>query len=294
MCCCNRYDVDSLSNVLAHYAIGGDMDSRHAESLLESLGGTTRRTALHGLGAGSLAGLRGMGGAHAAPAPSTFASWMQRLATAPASQSGTPMATAWRLSGDAMEACRCAVTCPCNFGSDPTDIPCGAIIGWHIADGEYGDIALNDLNLVAYLQIPGNAFQGNWALGYYFDERANPKQAEALGAIFSGKAGGWPAVLSALIATSFPPRQVPITFELADDNVRVTVPGYLEVATERVPNPLPGAPPLDLQVSNLAVPFYTGTVAVRRSTTLTLTDPNLSFRYPGRSSLIGAFDYRGP
>ena len=55
-----------------------------------------------------------------------------------------------------------------------------------------------------------------------------------------------------------------------------------------MPSPLPGAPPLDLKVSNLAAPFYTGTVDVRRSTTLKLTDPNLSFEYPGRFSLASS------
>jgi hypothetical protein len=212
-----------------------------------------------------------------------------------AAQSGTPgAASSWRLSGNAMEACRCAVTCPCNFGSDPTEVPCGSIIAWHIADGHYGDTQLQDLNLVAYLEIPGNAFQGGWTMGVYLDERADPQQAEALGAIFSGQAGGWPAVLSALIAKPLPPKQVPIEIEFVDDNGRIFIPDLLEVATERVPNPLPGAPPLDLKVSNLAVPFYTGTVDVRRSTTLKLTDPDLSFEYPGRSSLIGEFEYSGP
>jgi hypothetical protein len=54
------------------------------------------------------------------------------------------------------------------------------------------------------------------------------------------------------------------------------------------------ATPLALKISNLTVPFYTGTVDVRRSTVLKLTDPNLSFEYPGRSSLIGKFEYSGP
>jgi hypothetical protein len=245
---------------------------------------TTRRTALRGLTAGGLAaGLLGAVG---------------RRGDTPvirAAQEGTPSAVpSWRLAGTAMEACRCAVTCPCNFGSDPTEVPCGAIIGWNFQDGQYGDTPLNDLNAVAYLEMPGNAFQGGWTLGFYFDERAKPEQVDALGAIFSGQAGGWPAVLSALIAKPLPPKQVPIEIAFADDNVRVSVPDLLEVATERVPNPLPGAPPLDLKVGNLAVPFYTGTVDVRRSTTLKLTDPNLSFEYPGRSSLIGSFEYSGP
>jgi hypothetical protein len=243
---------------------------------------TSRRTAIRSLTAGSLAaGLLGAIG-------------LRSVMAAPATQESTPSAATWRLSGGAMEACRCAVSCPCNFGSDPTEVPCGAIIAWHIQDGQYGETQLRDLNVVAYLEIPGNAFAGGWTLGFYFDERADPEQMDALSAIFSGQAGGWPAVLGPLVATPLPPKQVPIAIEFVDENVRVSVPDLLEVATERVPNPLPGAPPLDLKVSNLAVPFYTGTADVRRSTTLKLSDPDLSFEYPGRSSLIGRFEYSGP
>ena len=214
-----------------------------------------------------------------------------------ASQQGATSPVSWRLAGTAMEACNCTVTCPCNFGSDPSVIPCTVVFAWHFTDGQYGDTPLQDLNLIAYVQMPGNAFEGNWTMGVYLDERADAKQTEALGTIFSGQAGGWPAVVSALIARPLPPKQVPITFEMADDNVRVSVPDLLEVATERVPNPLPGGAPLDLKVGNLVVPFYTGTTGiadVRRSTTLKLSDPNLSFESPGRSSLIGTFEYRGP
>jgi hypothetical protein len=248
-------------------------------SVTHTLSRTTRRRLTAGGLAVGLLGAVGLRGSTAA------------LAAQEATPSGAP---SWRLTGNAMEACRCAVTCPCNFGSDPTEIPCGAILAWHIDDGQFGDTQLQDLNLVAYFQIPGNAFEGGWTLGVYLDERADADQAEALGAIFSGQAGGWPAILSALIATPLPAKQVPITIDMADDNVHVSVPGLLEVATKRVPNPLPGGPPLDLKVGNLAVPFYTGTVDVRRSTTLKLTDPNLRFEYSGRSSLIGAFEYSGP
>jgi hypothetical protein len=261
------------------------MDLHHFHSRpISSVTRTTRRTALRGLTAGGLAaGLLGAVGLR------------ENTPATRAAQEGTPSAApSWRLTGSAMEACRCAVTCPCNFGSDPTEVPCQAIIAWHIEDGQYGETQLQDLNLVVYFEVPGNAFEGGWTLGVYLDDRADADQAEALGAIFSGQAGGWPAVLSALIATPLPAKQVPITIEMADDNVRVSVPQLLEVATERVPNPLPGGPPLDLKVGNLAVPFYTGEVDVRRSTTLKLTDPNLSFEYSGRSSLIGSFEYSGP
>lgn len=201
--------------------------------------------------------------------------------------------TSWRMRGDVMEACSCATTCPCNFGSDPTQVPCEAVIGWRIQDGQHGDTRLDGLNVVGYLRIPGNVFQGDWTMGVYLDQRATPQQVEALGAIFSGQAGGWFAAVSGLITHPLPPKQVPIEFETVNGERRIRVPGLLELGTEQVPNPM-GGQPLDPQVSGLAVPFYTGPASVRRSSALKLTDPNLSFEYSERSSLIGQFDYRGP
>ncbi len=273
------------------------MDPHILSSLSPSLTSrTTRRTTLAGLGGCGLAvgllGALGLRGAALAESSverdSGDAAFSSPL---PAAQDAVP---SWRLAGDAMEACRCAVTCPCNFTSDPTEIPCNSIIGWHINEGQYGDIALDDLNLIAFLQIPSNAFAGGWTLGYYIDERATPPQVEALGAIFGGQAGGWPAVLGGLVANPIAPKQAPISYELADGEVRVAIPGVLEIGTEHVPHPMPGLPPLDLKVSNLAVPFYTGTADVRRSTILKFTDPDLSFDYLGRSALIGTFEYEGP
>ena len=202
--------------------------------------------------------------------------------------------TLWRMRGDVMEACSCATTCPCNFGSDPTPLPCEVVIGWRIQDGNYGNTRLDGLSVVLYGRIPGNVFQGNWTVGVYLDQRASQPQAQALGDIFAGNAGGWPAMLSSLIGNLLPPKQVPIQFQTVDGEHNITIPGLLEVGSERVPNPLPGQPPLDPKVSDLAVPFYTGSVNVRRSRTLRLSDPGMSFQYTGRSSLVGQFDYSGP
>ena len=202
--------------------------------------------------------------------------------------------TSWRMRGDVMEACSCATTCPCNFGSDPTPLPCEVVIGWRIQDGNYGNTRLDGLSVVLYGRIPGNVFQGNWTVGVYLDQRASQPQAQALGDIFAGNAGGWPAMLSSLIGNLLPPKQVPIQFQTVDGEHNITIPGLLEVGSERVPNPLPGQPPLDTKVSDLAVPFYTGSVNVRRSRTLRLSDPGMSFQYTGRSSLVGQFDYSGP
>ena len=203
-------------------------------------------------------------------------------------------AASWRIQGDILEACSCEYTCPCNFGNDPTQLPCHAILGFRIQEGNHGNIRLDGLNYVLYALIPGNAFEGNWTLGVYLDQRANQEQAGALGTIISGQAGGWFADFGALIGTALPPKQVPINFETVDGEHRITVPGLLEAGSAKIPNPMAEPPFLDSKVSDLAVPFYTEPANVRRSSILKLTDPDLSFEYSGRSSLISHFDYSGP
>ena len=71
------------------------------------------------------------------------------------------MSSAWNMRGEVMEACSCDTTCPCNFGSNPTRLPCDAVLGWHIQEGTYGDTRLDDLNLVLFLRIPGYIFDGD-------------------------------------------------------------------------------------------------------------------------------------
>ena len=203
-------------------------------------------------------------------------------------------AESWRMRGDVMEVCSCNVTCPCNFGGDPTLGHCEAVFGFRIQDGNYGATQLDGRNFVLYLRIPGKVFDGGWTLGAYFDQQANPEQMEALGAIVSGQAGGVFAALGGLIQTALPPKQVPIKFETVNGEHRITVPGLLDVGTERVPNPMAGQPPMDTKATGLAIPFYTGPANIRRSSAFSLTDPNLSFEHPGRSSLTGQFDFSGP
>ena len=204
-------------------------------------------------------------------------------------------AESWRMQGEVMEACSCNITCPCNFGGDPTQVPCEAVFGFRIREGNYGNTRLDNLNFVLYISIPGKLFDGGWTLGAYLDQRANQAQMEALGTILTGQAGGWFGAISGLIATSLPAKQVPIDFQTQDGEHRITVPGLLDVGTERIPNPMPGEPPMDTKVDGLTVPFYNdGPASVRRSSAFSLTDPTLSFEHPGLSALSGRFDYTGP
>ena len=70
---------------------------------------------------------------------------------------------------------------------------------FHIESGSYDGIALDGLNVALAIQTPGPMADGNWSVAAYIDERADDKQTEALGAIFTGAAGGPMAVFAPLI-----------------------------------------------------------------------------------------------
>jgi hypothetical protein len=136
--------------------------------------------------------------------------------------------------------------------------------------------------------------EGNWTLGAYLDQRANQQQMQALGSILTGQAGGLFAALGGLIGKALPPKQVPISFETTNGEHRVTVPGLIEAGSERIPNPMPGQPPLDTKATGLMVPIFAGSSNIRRNSAVKVTDSNLPFEFSGRSSVTGQFDLKGP
>jgi hypothetical protein len=61
---------------------------------------------------------------------------------------------------------------------------------FHIDRGSYDGIAPDELNVALAIHTPGPMAEGNWSVAANIDERANDKETEALGAIFTGAAGG--------------------------------------------------------------------------------------------------------
>jgi hypothetical protein len=131
----------------------------------------------------------------------------------------------WRVTGDWFDACSCNIPCPCSFAQPPTDNPCVSVTAYHITSGNYGKVRLDDLTYVALLEFEGDIWAGEaspiiWA--YYVDERADEHQREALDAIWTGRAGGWPAKLGEILGDlgvreSRGAAYVPIKFAVADD-----------------------------------------------------------------------------
>lgn len=133
------------------------------------------------------------------------------------------MSTKWSMKGEYLESCNCTGACPCVYLAAPTEGNCTALVGWHIESGEFGDTALDGLNIVVALNSPGPMAEGNWKVVLYLDQRADERQREALGTIFGGQAGGHPAVLASLIGEVLGVEPMPIRFEIEKGKRQLTL-----------------------------------------------------------------------
>jgi hypothetical protein len=81
--------------------------------------------------------------------------------------------------------------CPCEFAQTPTYCDCDGVLGYHIKKGNYGDTTLDGLNALRLGAFKGNIWAGDGTtkinVGFFFDERANQNQGEALQKILLAK-----------------------------------------------------------------------------------------------------------
>src|SRR2546423_5014370 len=105
---------------------------------------------------------------------------------------------AWRLDGTYFESCSCDAVCPCPWSAltaKATLDRCRALLAYHVESGEIEGVDVSRLNFALFLDTPQVMSQGNWRVGVYLDDAASDSQAEQLGAVLSGQAGGAPPVL---------------------------------------------------------------------------------------------------
>ena len=162
----------------------------------------------------------------------------------------------WQLSGDYFENCSCSVVCPCLVSkaapltSRPTEGVCDVPLIFHIESGRYGDIALDGLNVVVAVHTPGPMADGNWCVAAYIDQRADDRQTEALGAIFTGAAGGPMAAFAPLISKNLGVKKVPITYKIDGKKRSAEIPNILHMSVD----PLPTAHPSGEMWANVGHP----------------------------------------
>lgn len=200
------------------------------------------------------------------------------------------MSEKWNLAGTYMEACNCEAACPCIFTSPPTEEDCTALLGWHVDKGSFGDVALDGLNVALALYSPGHMLQGNWQVALYLDDKATSSQADALGKIFSGQAGGPIAAMSGLIGEVLGLKSVAIEHqsEGGKGSLRVGDVGEIEIAA------IQGLDGAEVTIRDQPVNLVPGhPLVVAQSKQLGYRDHGFQWEISGRNGFLANFTYQG-
>jgi hypothetical protein len=150
----------------------------------------------------------------------------------------------WHIAGDWFDNCSCAVACPCTFAQAPDNDYCEFVLFWHINKGHYGGVVLDDLAFVRVGRFDGDlwAAKVKGEFGIFIDESASDAQAEALMAIFGGRAGGFPSEMSGLFTGGrkvVGTERAKITYEITPNQSRwgVDIAGKVKAWAEALNGP---------------------------------------------------------
>ena len=205
----------------------------------------------------------------------------------------------WKVSGDWFDVCKCS---PCEFAQAPTYGDCDGVLAYHIKKGNYGQTILDGLNVLGLTYFKGNIWAGETKLdsAFFFDERADEKQREALKMIFTGKAGGFMAEIAKLLGEVKGMDYAPIKFEIADDLSywSAEIPGKVLAKAEALTGPMtpPGKRVQTINPSGSEVgPGAVGAVATwGKAITDEVDAMGFKWERKGRSSKHIPFEWGGP
>ena len=198
--------------------------------------------------------------------------------------------TQWSLTGTYFETCNCDVGCPCVFGSAPTEGFCNAIVAWHISKGAFGDVELDGLNVALLVDADGNMVQNKWKAAAYIDDKASEAQRDALRTIFSGQAGGHPAILASFIGEHLGTKSVRMEYQGSGRNQSLKIPGIVDAELDIVE----GQDGNPITISNHPVCIAPGVPAsVALSRHFRLSDYGYDWKLSGRNGYTSAFTYTG-
>jgi hypothetical protein len=195
----------------------------------------------------------------------------------------------WRLEGDYFESCNCELLCPCLLShaqARPTEGHCDVVLAIHIARGSYGGVDLSGLNAVQALTTPGPMAQGNGTLAVYVDAAATEAQRDALETIFTGKAGGPPSLLTAMVSRRLPTKSAPISFSTTGKSFKLSISGISDVTVEGVT----GVGGQVVWLDNVGHPFSTRLAAAKAEHSH-YSDHSLTFNNSGRNGHFSAISW---
>ncbi|MEA2522200.1 MAG: hypothetical protein QOI81_1846 [Actinomycetota bacterium] len=193
------------------------------------------------------------------------------------------------VEGDYFETCNCTVSCPCIWLRPADNENCDVMLAWHVKNGNKDGVDLAGMSSVMVVHSPKQMTDGNWKVALYTDDRATPEQSEALGAVFSGAAGGHLAGLAPLIGEVAGVAPAAISFDRSGGSLRAEIPGTLSMSSEEqkgmdgatapvISNPMLGALAQPVSQAKAGDVSYHG---------------HWDIEYSGTNSFVSDFKYEG-
>lgn len=116
----------------------------------------------------------------------------------------------WRLTATVAESCSCTVSCPCNFGGEPSRMPCEGSRMIAIERGNYGDVDLAGVQLLVTFNMR------NWSK-IYVSDKVSDRQMKAVEALLPLAFAGFQRGMLSFT-------KAPITMEATQSRVRFSGP----------------------------------------------------------------------
>ena len=160
-----------------------------------------------------------------------FACWIptvalvQGVAGAAASHTAHYDGADWHVKGEGVVCCPCAVPCPCRTNGVASYGHCEATLYLHIREGHYGEVSLNNLEVVDTSGPCGMSYEKLSAI--YLDPRTSPEVQAALFKVLASFSPGQTAVFPYV-------RIVPINAEIIGGHLfKISIPAILEMVVDR-------------------------------------------------------------
>jgi hypothetical protein len=193
------------------------------------------------------------------------------------------------VEGDYFEVCNCDISCNCVWLGAATHDHCDVLLAWHVNNGDKDGIDLSGLNAVMAVHSQKRMTDGGWKVALYLDDRASAEQSQALGAVFSGGAGGHLAGLGPLIGEVTGVQPATITFEKTGGSMHAEVAGALSMGSDQLTG-MDGEQPA--VIAN--APFGAVTQPVRQATARDVSyHGSWSADFSGTNSFVTDFRYEG-
>ena len=116
----------------------------------------------------------------------------------------------WKLTATVAESCSCTVSCPCNFGGEPTRMPCEGNRMISIEQGNYDSVDLAGVQLLVTFSMR------NWSK-IYVSDKVSDRQMKAVEALLPLAFAGFRKGMLSFT-------KAPITMEATESRVKFSGP----------------------------------------------------------------------